>query len=119
MTIRTDLGNQSEIHVFVLRGLEIMDTNYGQLEREISAEQMWKLGFEMDTGNSFVERYGYDAFNDPEAFEKACVDDVVLLGSAIFSQWRYWTHWAFAPIDKQSQQWFTLAFARLAELTER
>lgn len=51
------------------------------------------LGFEMDCGHAFEERYG-DAFRNPDSLEKVIdsIDDLQLLGSALFSQWRYYNH---------------------------
>ena len=59
------------------------------------ADDCSALGFEMDCGHAFSEKYG-NAANDSEALDKIIdsVDNIPLLGSAIYSQWRYFNHWA-------------------------
>lgn len=48
------------------------------------------------------------------------IDDVAFLGSAIFSHWRYVTHWAHysSLLDEEHRPWFITAFGRLAVITE-
>ena len=52
------------------------------------ADKCFSLGFQMDSGNSFCERYPH-AFNDAEELDKIIeeIDDPQFLGTAIFSQW--------------------------------
>lgn len=84
------------------------------------AEKCFALGFEMDSGNSFCARYP-KAFNDYSEFDKIIeeIDDPQFLGTAIFSQWRYITHWSYCchPLDEQYRPWFLIAFGRLAAIT--
>lgn len=51
------------------------------------------LGFKMDCGNAFSERYGKAAY-DYEELDKIIdeVNDIEVLGSAIYSRWRYFNH---------------------------
>lgn len=53
------------------------------------------LGFKMDSGNAFSKKYG-DAAYDYEELDEIIdnVNDISLLGSAIYSRWRYFNHWA-------------------------
>ncbi len=37
------------------------------------------------------------------------MDDPFVLGSAIFSEWRYFTHWADGPMEPEDIRWFQLA----------
>ena len=78
-----------------------------------------ELGFMMDCGHSFEDRYG-DAFRDPDSLEKIIddIDDLQVLGSAIFSKWRYYNHWAMEESirDEESMRWFNMIIKRMMEL---
>ena len=84
------------------------------------AEKCFSLGFEMDSGNSFIEKYP-KAFENVEELDKIIddVDDAHLLGTAIFSHWRYITHWSYCahPLDNEYRPWFISAFGRLMTIT--
>ncbi|MGN0078227.1 MAG: hypothetical protein ACI36V_05505 [Coriobacteriales bacterium] len=83
----------------------------------ICPEDMWAAGFEMDCGASFRQRYGsFPATAAELDVMLPGVDDPAVLGSLIFSQWRYWTHWSGTRIDEDGWLWFKLAAQRLAEL---
>ena len=46
--------------------------------------------------------------------------DIPLLGSAIYSQWRYFNHWAYTGaeiLEPKNRAWFILALSRLALLS--
>lgn len=74
------------------------------------------LGFRMDCGHSYEERYGI-ALRDVRGLrrELSRIDDVQALGDACFSQCRYITHWAMVPCD-DLVEWLGVALARLEEL---
>ena len=79
------------------------------------------LGFEMDCGHAFFEKYG-TASSDSTELNKVIdnVNDVFLLGSAIYSQWRYFNHWAYSGeeiLKPKNRAWFIIALSRLAILT--
>lgn len=104
----------------------IAETNYYEFidpkdgEPDMGAE-MRELGFKMDCGNAFMSVYG-NAINDEKELRKIidCIHDVELLGSAIYSKWRYYNHWAYSGaeiLEPQNRKWFILALRRLAELT--
>ena len=84
------------------------------------ADKCFSLGFQMDSGNSFCEKYPH-AFNDAEELDKIIeeIDDPQFLGTAIFSQWRYITHWSYCshPLDPEYRPWFISAFGRLMAIT--
>ena len=84
------------------------------------ADKCFSLGFQMDSGNSFCEKYPR-AFNDAEELDKIIkeIDDPQFLGTAIFSQWRYITHWSYCshPLDPEYRPWFICAFGRLMAIT--
>lgn len=95
--------------------------NYIELVDHYMADDCEALGFVMDCGNAFGERYG-KAGNDYEALDRIIddIDDIPLLGSAIYSQWRYFNHWAYSGeeiLEPQNRAWFILALSRLAILT--
>lgn len=49
------------------------------------------------------------------------VMDIPLLGSAIYSQWRYFNHWAYSGaeiLEPENRAWFLLALERLIFITE-
>ena len=113
----------NKIHEFAVKYYDLY-SNSQTTEREVLndfAEQCFDFGFEMDCGNSFVEAYSMEAFNDCDALSQVIdgVNDIQILGSAIFSQWRYLTHWAYYStlLGEKQRKWFTLAFAQLAKLT--
>ena len=79
------------------------------------------LGFEMDCGHAFSEKYG-NAANNHEALDRIIDDvtDISLLGSAIYSQWRYFNHWAYDAaeiLEPKNRAGFILALSRLALLS--
>lgn len=95
--------------------------NYIELVDHFMADDCATLGFEMDCGHAFEERYG-QAVHDHEALDKIIddVDDISLLGSAIYSRWRYFNHWAYSGseiLEPENRAWFILALSRLANIT--
>ena len=61
-----------------------------------------------------------EPFNRAESFERVIdsVDDIWILGNAIFSNWRRITHWSFARgFTGENRAWFLSAFRRLKELS--
>ncbi len=95
--------------------------NYIELVDHFMADDCAALGFEMDCGHAFEERYG-QAVHDHEALDRIIddVDDIPLLGSAIYSRWRYFNHWAYSGteiLEPENRAWFILALSRLANIT--
>ena len=79
-----------------------------------------KLGFQMDCGEAFRNQFGEKAFYNAAEFQKIADDiqDEMLLGSALFSKWRYCTHWTGEPIlSDENRAWFREALYRLSVLT--
>ena len=79
------------------------------------------LGFKMDCGKAFAEKYG-EAVYDSDALSKIIDDvtDIPPLGSAIYARWRYFSHWAYMPeeiLEPENRWWFILALNRLAVLS--
>lgn len=84
-----------------------------------SLEEMRSLGLEMDCGNSFHEVYRLK-LGDYRGLELhySRIDDPFVLGNALFSEWRYFTHWANSGMEDIDVKWFELAAKRLEEITE-
>ena len=92
---------------------------YDFIESGRFEEDCRNLGFEMDCFESFNAKYNYDpSKHSKKRFEKlvANCDDFRILGNAIFSQWRYYNHWADDVKAEFDTEWFRLAFKRLLEL---
>lgn len=114
------------IHEFVAKWRDKFsdpDINYLELVEGDLGDDCASLGFEMDSGHAFSEKYG-DAVHDVEALERIIdqVTDISLLGSAIFSRWRYFNHWAYSGaeiLEPKNRAWFTTALNRLGELADR
>ncbi|MEY8313231.1 hypothetical protein AALA61_14915 [Oscillospiraceae bacterium 42-9] len=112
-------ATKQDINRFAVKWLkkyQDIDTLGSELE-ELFPRDCFALGFTMDCGNSFTARYGNDAFRGAIELQGMIdtVDDIELLASAIFSHWRYYTHWTCSPIDRE---WFVVALSRLKVLTE-
>lgn len=95
--------------------------NYIDLVDHYLADDCDALGFEMDCGNSFAEVYG-DAEHNYEELGRIIdtVTDIKLLGSAIYSRWRYFNHWAYTGeeiLEFENRSWFILALSRMLILS--
>jgi hypothetical protein len=118
------MATNKEIHEFAIRWLEkYRSSNTTEHEVEESfADECCALGFKMDCGKAFEAAFpDKNAFNDYEALTKIIeqVQDINILGSNIFSKWRYITHWAYSEslVSPENRPWFILAFERLVALT--
>ena len=110
------------MHIFAVKYKKLYDSpeTVGYMLEERFADQCKALGFVMDCGKSFCRAYPADALSHSSGLARIIrtVTDAKLLGSAIFSRWRYVTHWSQESLlDENNRPWFQLAFARLAELT--
>lgn len=107
---------REDVHSFAEEHRKCMSLE--NLCEETFAERCRALGFEMDCGNSFIEEYSPEAFNELAEFKRIAseISDAKLLGSAIFSQWRWMTHWSGIP-DEKDFEWLVAALDRLAEMT--
>ena len=118
------MAEMKQIHDFAVKWCDKFrdqNINYIELVDHWMADDCAALGFEMDCGHAFSERYG-QAANNYEALDRIIDDvtDIPLLGSAIYSQWRYFNHWAYDAaeiLEPQNRAWFILALSRLALLS--
>lgn len=118
------MADLKKLHNFAVKYYRLyVDAQTTELDVEEGfSEQCFALGFEMDCGERFVEVFSEAAFNSSEELNKIIddINDVYLLGSAIFSQWRYVTHWSYCShlLDDGIRPWFIAAFGRLSAITE-
>lgn len=94
---------------------------YIELVDHWMADDCRALGFEMDCGTAFSEKYAV-AFNDCDALCKIIdeITDISLLGSAVYSKWRYFNHWAYSGdeiLEPKNKKWFVTVLSRLKALT--
>ena len=101
---------------------KFMDPNihYYVLVDPPMGEECKSLGFKMDCGHGFQEVYGH-ASNNYKMLQGVIqqIRDIDLLGSAIYSQWRYFNHWAYSGseiLEPKNRKWFITALKRLKEL---
>lgn len=118
------MADMKQIHDFAVKWCDKFrdqNINYIDLVDHFMADDCDALGFVMDCGHAFSERYG-QAANNYEALDGIIDDitDIPLLGSAIYSQWRYFNHWVYDAaeiLESQNRAWFILALSRLALLS--
>lgn len=115
--------DKNRVHAFAVQYYDAYTSETAdewELQDSKFADICWALGFEMDCGNRFCETYG-GYLGDVEHLEKIVdqIDDPMILGCGIFSQWRYVTHWGYGDrlLDADHRPWFIMAFRRLAALT--
>lgn len=106
------------INDFLAKWQPILTTLWtGAAENLLFAEDCWAVGFEMDGGRSIT------AIDPEKNWLKAdvlrdnlhLIADVNVIGSAIFSHWRYYTH-GCGPLADDTIEWFTIAFDHLRAL---
>lgn len=118
------MADMQQIHDFAIKWCDKFrdqNVNYIELVDHWMADECAALGFKMDCGHAFSEKYG-QAANNYEELDRIIDDvkDIPLLGSAIYSQWRYFNHWAYDSAEilaPQNRAWFVLALSRLALLS--
>ena len=119
------VADLKQINEFACKWIEkFNDPNvqYVELVEPWMGDDCCALGFEMDCGHAFSEKYK-EAFNDYNAL-KGIIDDVTdisLLGSAVHSQWRYFNHWAYSGAEillPENKAWFLLILERIKTLSE-
>ena len=115
-----------QIHDFAIKWLNKFrdeNINYIELVDRYMAEDCEALGFKMDCGHAFKNKYGCD-IGDNEALSRIIdqVTDIPVLGSAIYSGWRYFNHWAYSGkeiLEPNNREWFIIALRQLRWLAIR
>ncbi len=97
------MADMKQIHDFAVKWCDKFrdqNINYIELVAHYMADDCDALGFEMDCGHAFSEKYG-NAANKHEALDRIIDDvtDIPLLGSAIYSRWCYFNHWAYSGAE--------------------
>lgn len=117
------MATKDQVNCFALKWLAKFQ-DISATERSVTdgfAEDCFALGFKMDCGQAFDEAYpsASQGVKELEAIIDQ-VDDIPLLGSGIFSRWRYVTHWdQYASLlDANYRPWFIVALTRLASISE-
>lgn len=118
------MADVNQIHEFAVKWVDKFRNqkiNYIELVDHYMADDCAALGFEMDCGHAFERVYGA-AVSNSEELDKVIDDitDISLLGSAIYSRWRYFNHWAYNAaeiLEPKNRIWFILALSRLALLS--
>ncbi|OPZ92226.1 MAG: hypothetical protein BWY74_01682 [Firmicutes bacterium ADurb.Bin419] len=118
------MADMKQIHDFAVKWcnkFRDLNINHIELVDHYMADDCAELGFIMDCGDSFGDKYGKAVYDYKEL--KRIIDtvnDIPLLGSAIYSRWRYFNHWAYTGeqiLETQNRAWFILALSRLAMLS--
>ena len=118
------MADMKQIHEFAIKWCDKFrdqNINFIELVDYWMADDCDALGFKMDCGHAFSEKYGHAA-NDYRELDRIIDDvtDITLLGSAIYSRWRYFNHWAYdaaSILEPYNRAWFVLALSRLAILS--
>ncbi len=118
------MRNLKQVHDFATKWIDKFrdqKIDYIELVDHYMADDCAALGFQMDCGHAFSEKYGVAASKYDE-LDKIIdnITDIDLLGSAIYSQWRYFNHWAYdasSILETENRLWFILALSRLAILS--
>ena len=83
-------------------------------------EECWSLGFEMDCGESFTKTYGREAWRSNKVLSSIIdnTNDIEVLGSGLFSRWRYFNHWAYEHATEEDKKWFLMILRRIQTLVK-
>ncbi|MDH6363080.1 hypothetical protein M2139_000055 [Enterococcus sp. PF1-24] len=118
------MADMTQIHNFAVKWSDKFrdqDINYIELVDRFMADDCDALCFEMDCGKAFETKYGSAVYDDRELTKIIdSVVDINLLGSAIYSRWRYFNHWAYTGaeiLEPKNREWFILALGRLMLLS--
>lgn len=121
MTNPSSAGNYQTVSNFSDKYLRVfLDASPESNPEEGFADYCFSIGFEMDCGEAFMDKYSNRAFNDAAYLQRIIndINDIDLLGSGIFSYWRYVTHWSYScSFNDENRKWMILALCRLKELS--
>ena len=118
---RCELAANAIINSFAKKWREIISASYDDIANGEFSEECFALGFGMDLGESLKKAFPGINVEKAAGFKAVVgsIDDVFFLGTAIFSYWRWLTHWmGWGEIySDDAKEWFTLAFDRLEKIT--
>ncbi|MHC5099544.1 hypothetical protein ACYSNN_06820 [Peptoniphilus genitalis] len=106
-----------------LKKFSTEDSNIQDLMDYSMAEECMELGFSLELGHEFLRKYGKEAGKLAKLKEIIDeVNEIDLLGSAIFLNWRYFNHWAYDQseiLKEDNINWFILTLKHLYHLAAR
>lgn len=119
-----DYEGKKEIFLFSDKWIKFFSSEYSETQEfEFTlGEECTSLGFQMDGGAEFLRLYpgSFDVQSNKLQTVINEIDDVDLLGSAIFSYWRALTHWSGQyELNDEIRSWFLLILKRMRELTKK
>ena len=93
-------------------------SKYDIFEYSEFAEECWSLGFEMDCGESFIKNYGEEAWHSGEVVTSIAgqMNNIEIIGSGLFSKWRFFNHWACSDPTEDDVKWFLTILRRMQEI---
>ena len=96
------------------------ESYYHFFDNSMFPNECWGFGFEMDCGRSFTDAYGESAWKTQWLKENIDnINDISIIGSGLFSKWRYFNHWAYEHANEKDIEWFLTLFRRMKELIEK
>ena len=118
------MASLKQVHDYACKWIEKFrdpNVNYIELVDHWMADDCRALDFTMDCGEAFSNKY-QEAFYNLDALKNVINDitDIPLLGSAVFSRWRYFNHWAYSGneiLEPENIAWFLLVLERLKTLS--
>jgi hypothetical protein len=124
------LASRKVIHLFAKVWLDRLQKNayrssafFIQDFTEWFGEECRLLGFEMDCGQKFLARLEEDKQKNPEKSLEELISNIYnweVLGSGLFSRWRYITHWASSSPSEEVKHytpWLILVLRQLKKST--
>lgn len=82
------------------------------------ADACFSFCWKMDCGASFFEQYSCENFDDALLYIQN-ENDIALLGSLLFSHWRYFNHWAYSVSEiLKYKDWFITVLQRIKDLAK-
>ena len=80
------------------------------------AEACFSFGWEMDSGESFFQKHKCESFSNALQYASQ-EDNIDLLGSLLFSHWRYFNHWAYSGSEiLEYKDWFVTVLQHIKSL---
>ncbi len=117
-----DYEGKKAIFLFTEKWIHFFSTGNDKDFDFYFGEDCNELGFQMDGGAEFERQYPgcFDVHNTKLQSVINEIDDVDLLGSAVFSYWRYLTHWAGPyELNEEICTWFLLILSRMRGVTKK
>lgn len=91
-------------------------SHYQLIEDSTFPNYCFSFGWNVDNGESFMQHYNCCSYEDALKHLPR-VTEVKLLGSLLFSYWRYFNHWAYSSDEILChKEWFIKVLTRLEEI---